>query len=291
MGELIAMAEEKELPIHEIVIAREMHVSQRSREAILDGMKQNWTVMQASIERGIKNTEHSVSGLTGGDSKQLFASRENGYLGPQALAAAAYAVGISEVNAVMGRIVACPTAGSCGIVPAALYAAREERNLSDEVVIKALFTAAGIGMVVDQNASIAGAEGGCQAECGTAAGMAAGALVELAGGTPSMVGNACALSIKNLLGLVCDPVAGLVEVPCVKRNGFAVVEAMLAADMTLSGIRSVIPVDEVIDAMNRIGKALPKSLRETSEGGLATTPTAKAVERRIYPDSCPPLSD
>ena len=283
MGELIRLAEEKKLPIHEIVIAREMHDSQQSRAEILAAMQENWEIMQASIERGIASTEHSVSGLTGGDSRRLFSFRSSGYMGRQVLSAAAYAIGISEVNAVMGRIVACPTAGSCGIVPAALYAAREQRGLSDEAVVKALFTAAGIGMVVDQNASIAGAEGGCQAECGTAAGMAAGALTELAGGTPAMVGNACALSIKNLLGLVCDPVAGLVEVPCVKRNGFAVAEAMLAADMTLAGITSFIPADEVIDAMNRIGKALPKSLRETSEGGLAATPTAKAAEQRIYP--------
>lgn len=283
MGELIHLAEKKKLSIHEIVIAREMHDSQQTREAILAAMQQNWEVMQASIERGIVNTEHSVSGLTGGDSRRLFSFRKRGYMGEQVLSAAAYALGISEVNAVMGRIVACPTAGSCGIVPAALYAAREQRGFSDEVVVKALFTAAGIGMVVDQNASISGAAGGCQAECGTAAGMAAGALVELAGGTPTMVGNACALSIKNLLGLVCDPVAGLVEVPCVKRNGFAVSEAMLAADMTMAGITSFIPVDEVIDAMNRIGKAMPGSLRETSEGGLAVTPTAKAVEQRIYP--------
>lgn len=283
MGELIRLAEEKKLPIHEIVIAREMHDSQQSRAEILAAMQDNWKIMQASIERGIASTEHSVSGLTGGDSRRLFSFRSSGYMGRQVLSAAAYAIGISEVNAVMGRIVACPTAGSCGIVPAALYAAREQRGLSDEAVVKALFTAAGIGMVVDQNASIAGAEGGCQAECGTAAGMAAGVLTELAGGTPAMVGNACALSIKNLLGLVCDPVAGLVEVPCVKRNGFAVAEAMLAADMTLAGITSFIPADEVIDAMNRIGKALPKSLRETSEGGLAATPTAKAAEQRIYP--------
>ena len=203
-------------------------------------------------------------------------------MGQEVLSAAAYAVGISEVNAVMGRIVACPTAGSCGIVPAALYAAKMERNASDDAIVNALFTAAGIGMVIDQNASIAGAAGGCQAECGTAAGMAAAALVELAGGSPKQIGNAVALSIKNLLGLVCDPVAGLVEVPCVKRNGFAVIEAMLAADMSMAGIDSVIPVDEVIDAMNRIGKALPKSLRETSEGGLATTATAREIEKRIY---------
>ena len=280
--ELIVLAEEAGTALHEIVIKREMQDSQKSRAEIMLSMQTNWQVMQASIERGIKNTEKSLSGLTGGDAKKLYAYRQHGYMGQEVLSAAAYAVGISEVNAVMGRIVACPTAGSCGIVPAALYAAKMERNVSDEAIVNALFTAAGIGMVIDQNASIAGAAGGCQAECGTAAGMAAAALVELAGGSPRQIGNAVALSIKNLLGLVCDPVAGLVEVPCVKRNGFAVIEAMLAADMSMAGIDSVIPVDEVIDAMNRIGKALPKSLRETSEGGLATTATAQAIEKRIY---------
>ncbi len=280
--ELIVLAEEAGTPLHEIVIKREMQDSQKSRAEIMLSMQTNWQVMQASIERGIKNTEKSLSGLTGGDAKKLYAYRQRGYMGQEVLSAAAYAVGISEVNAVMGRIVACPTAGSCGIVPAALYAAKMERNAGDQTIVNALFTAAGIGMVIDQNASIAGAAGGCQAECGTAAGMAAAALVELAGGSPRQIGNAVALSIKNLLGLVCDPVAGLVEVPCVKRNGFAVIEAMLAADMSMAEIDSVIPVDEVIDAMNRIGKALPKSLRETSEGGLATTATAQAIEKRIY---------
>ena len=285
IGELIALAGEQQVPLHEIVIQHEIHTSQQSRGDIITAMEKNWQVMKAAIERGIANQEKSLSGLTGGDAKRLYDYQDKGYMGPQVLAAAAYAVGISEVNAVMGRIVACPTAGSCGIVPAALYAARQQKKLKDEHIVRALFTAAGIGMVVDQNASIAGAEGGCQAECGTAAGMAAGALAELAGGSPETVGNATALAIKNLLGLVCDPVAGLVEVPCVKRNGFAVVEAMLAADMSLAGVESVIPVDEVIDAMNRIGKALPKSLRETSEGGLATTPTAKALTKRIYPQA------
>ena len=285
IGELIALAGEQQVPLHEIVIQHEIHTSQQSRGDIITAMEKNWQVMKAAIERGIANQEKSLSGLTGGDAKRLYDYQDKGYMGPQVLAAAAYAVGISEVNAVMGRIVACPTAGSCGIVPAALYAARQQKKLKDEHIVRALFTAAGIGMVVDQNASIAGAEGGCQAECGTAAGMAAGALAELAGGSPETVGNATALAIKNLLGLVCDPVAGLVEVPCVKRNGFAVVEAMLAADMSLAGVESVIPVDEVIDAMNRIGKALPKSLRETSEGGLATTATAKALTKRIYPQA------
>ena len=283
IGELTALAGAQQVPLHEIVIQHEIHASQQERAAIVTAMEKNWQVMKASIERGVNNQEKSLSGLTGGDAKRLYDYQDKGYMGRQVLSAAAYAVGISEVNAVMGRIVACPTAGSCGIVPAALYAAQQQKNLPDQAIVMALFTAAGIGMVVDQNASIAGAQGGCQAECGTAAGMAAAALVELAGGSPQAAANATALAIKNLLGLVCDPVAGLVEVPCVKRNGFAAVEAMLAADMSLAGVESVIPVDEVIDAMNRIGKALPKSLRETSEGGLATTPTAKALTKRIYP--------
>ena len=282
IADLIAMAEEKGLCIHEFVIAREMHTTQRTRGALLEEMRRNWQVMCASIERGIANEEKSLSGLTGGDARRLFAWREQSYAGAAALEAAAYAVGISEVNAVMGRIVACPTAGSCGIVPAVLYAAMKRHKKTEEDILRALFTAAGIGMVIDQNASIAGAAGGCQAECGSAAGMAAGALAELAGGTPQQVGNAAALAIKNLLGLACDPVAGLVEVPCVKRNGFAAVHAMLAADMSLAGVESVIPVDEVIEAMNRIGRALPKSLRETSEGGLAVTKTGLAMAKKIY---------
>ena len=283
VAELVKLAEEKELPIHDIVVAREMHDTQRPKQAILTEMQRNWEVMQASIERGIENEERSVSGLTGGDAEKIYEHREGGYLGAAALSAAAYAVGGSEVNAVMGRIVACPTAGSCGIVPAALYAAREQRHVTDEAIVGALFTAAGIGMVIDQNASIAGAEGGCQAECGAAAGMAAAALVELADGTPAQIANACALAIKNLLGLACDPVAGLVEVPCVKRNGFCTVHAMLAADMTLAGVHSVIPVDDVILALDTIGRSMPRSIRETAEGGLAATPSGKALARRIYP--------
>lgn len=289
LAELIALAEEKDLPIHDIVIAREMHTSMRSREDIVEEMSNNWAVMQAAIEQGMKNKKKSFSGLTGGDARKLVAYSEkessgDSYIGSAALQAAAAAVGVNEVNAVMGRIVACPTAGSCGILPAAIYASKK-RGVAEEKLVLSLFTAAGIGMVIDQNASIAGAAGGCQAECGAAAAMAAGAMVEIAGGGPREIGEAVALSLKNLLGLVCDPVAGLVEVPCVKRNGFAVVEAMLAADMALAGIKSVIPVDEVIDAMDKIGKALPKSLRETSQGGLAATPTAKCIEKNLYKTS------
>ncbi|MGP1471587.1 MAG: L-serine ammonia-lyase, iron-sulfur-dependent, subunit alpha [Schwartzia sp. (in: firmicutes)] len=282
MADLVNLAEEKAVPLSEIVIQSEAENTQQSRFAVLVAMEENWAVMKEAIHRGVTNRERSVSGLTGGDAAKIFAyQREGGYLGPAALAAAAYAVGVSEVNASMGRIVACPTAGSCGIVPAVLYTAMKQ-GIAEQAIISALFTAAGVGMIVEANASISGAAGGCQAECGTAAGMAAAALVEVGGGSPEDVAHGAALAMKNLLGLVCDPVAGLVEVPCVKRNGFAAVHAMLAADMALAGVRSVIPVDEVIEAMDHIGRALPKSLKETADGGLAASKTAQRIVRDVY---------
>ena len=282
MAELVKLAEERDVPLSEIVILSEAENTQQSRFAVLVAMGEQWEVMKEAIHRGVTNRERSVSGLTGGDAVKLFSRREaGGYLGPAALATAAYAVGVSEVNTAMGRIVACPTAGSCGIVPAVLYTAMRQ-GFSENAIIQALFTAAGVGMIIEANASISGAVGGCQAECGSAAGMAAAALVELGGGSPETVAHGVALAMKNLLGLVCDPVAGLVEVPCVKRNGFAAVHAMLAADMALAGVRSVLPVDEVIEAMEHIGRALPRSLKETAEGGLAASETAKAITRKIY---------
>ncbi|MBP2633579.1 MAG: sdhA [Firmicutes bacterium] len=283
--ELIALANEKKVAIYDIVVQYEAETSQVPVDKVINTMKQNWQVMREAVESGIQNEGKSASGLVGGDAKKVndyLGDNGKSYAGSMPLKVAAYALAVSEVNAVMGRIVACPTAGSCGILPAAVLAGAQQKNCDEDAILHALFTASGIGMVIAQNASIAGAEGGCQAECGSAAGMAAAALVELAGGTPEQVGQAVALALKNLLGLVCDPVAGLVEVPCVKRNGFAAVHAMLAADMALAGIESVIPVDEVIDAMYKIGLALPKSLRETSEEGLANTPTARAIEKNLY---------
>lgn len=282
IAELVELAQKANCPISQIVIQWEMENNFVAEEKQRAMMLKNWQVMEESLKRGLTNYEKSVSGLTGGDAVKLYAYRQHGYTGEAVLSAAASAVGVSEVNAVMGRIVACPTAGSCGIVPAAIYAAAEKNGNNIDEIVEALFTASGIGMVVEANASIAGAYGGCQAECGTAAGMAAGALVQLAGGTPEMAGNAVALAIKNLLGLACDPVAGLVEVPCVKRNGFIAVHAMVAADMAMAGIKSVIPVDDVIDAMNRIGRAMPSSLKETAEGGLATTKTGLRLTKEIF---------
>ena len=282
IAELAELAQKANCPISQIVIQWELENNFVSEEKQRAMMLKNWQVMEESLKRGLKNYEKSVSGLTGGDAVKLYAYRQHGYTGDAVLSAAASAVGVSEVNAVMGRIVACPTAGSCGIVPAAIYAAAEKNGNNIDEIVDALFTASGIGMVVEANASIAGAYGGCQAECGTAAGMAAGALVQLAGGTPEMVGNAVALAMKNLLGLACDPVAGLVEVPCVKRNGFIAVHAMVAADMAMAGVQSVIPVDDVIDALNRIGRSMPSSIKETAEGGLATTKTGLRLTREIF---------
>ena len=282
IAELAELAQKANCPSSQIVIQWELENNFVSEEKQRAMMLKNWQVMEESLKRGLKNYEKSVSGLTGGDAVKLYAYRQHGYTGEAVLSAAASAVGVSEVNAVMGRIVACPTAGSCGIVPAAIYAAAEKNGNNIDEIVDALFTASGIGMVVEANASIAGAYGGCQAECGTAAGMAAGALVQLAGGTPEMVGNAVALAMKNLLGLACDPVAGLVEVPCVKRNGFIAVHAMVAADMAMAGVQAVIPVDDVIDALNRIGRSMPSSIKETAEGGLATTKTGLRLTREIF---------
>ena len=281
IGELLAQAQRHGTTLSNVVVHHEMETAEKSEEEVRSVMEQRLDVFQESIEAGLHDTSKSVSGLVGGDAVKMTETSPV-LLGPVSRRAVTYALAVSEANAKMFKIVACQTAGSCGIVPAALYAAAQHHHPTDEQIVGALFTAAGIGMVIDQNASIAGAAGGCQAECGSAAGMAAGALVELAGGTPNQIGQGTALAIKNLLGLVCDPVAGLVEVPCVKRNGFAAVHAMVAADMALSGVCSAIPVDEVIGAMKEIGHAIPRSLRETSEGGLAVTPSGQAAARKLY---------
>ena len=284
ISDLVTLAEERQQPLSAVIRDYEIQRSLQPAQEITDKMSDSLRVMREAIAAGLTNREKSASGLTGGDAglliRRLDAERS---LGGSAMSrAAAYALAVSEVNACMGRIVACPTAGSCGILPGALIAVGESLHSSDEEILSALFTAAGIGMVIAENASISGAQGGCQAECGSAAAMAAGALVELAGGNAAQVSEALAMALKSTLGLVCDPVAGLVEVPCVKRNAFGAVQAVLAADMALAGIKSAIPADEVIDAMHKIGLALPTSLKETSQAGLAKTPTAVMIEKRLY---------
>jgi L-serine dehydratase len=244
------------------------------------------SVMRQAIDYGLSGVR-STGGLVGGDGLRLQQygakpSRSKHLLGPLSTKAAAYALAANEANAAMGKICAAPTAGSSGVIPGVLFAIAEERNISHGELAIALTVAGAIGMVIASRASLSGAEGGCQAECGSAAAMAAGAAVHLLGGNPDQVGQATALALKNLLGLVCDPVAGLVEVPCVKRNAGAAMIALLSADMALAGIKSVIPVDEVIDAMAAVGHAMQPSLRETGMGGLAATPTGIECAERIF---------
>ena len=247
---------------------------------------ENLAVMRKAIDYGLSGA-HSPSGLSGGDGQRLL-RRHDGegsakpLLGQLTARAAAYALAANEANAAMGRICAAPTAGSSGVLPGVLFAIAEERGLSADDLVPALVSAGVIGMVIASRASLSGAAGGCQAECGSAAAMAAGAAVDLLGGSPVQTGHAVAIALKNLLGLVCDPVAGLVEVPCVKRNAGAAMIALLAADMALAGIESRIPADEVIDAMASVGRALPESLRETGQGGLAATPTGLEYAARIF---------
>lgn len=195
--------------------------------------------------------------------------------------AMARAIACSEVNASMGKIVAAPTAGSCGILPAVILTVGEKFSKSDDELTKALFTASGIGMLIAKNATLSGAEGGCQAECGSAAAMGAGAVVEMLGGTPEMALDAASIVIKNVLGLVCDPVAGLVEVPCSKRNVSGAVNAITTADMVMAGVGSIIPFDDSVSAMYRVGKQLPCELRETALGGLAVTKKGQELKNKI----------
>jgi L-serine dehydratase len=282
-SDLISLAEKQNQPVSEIVLAYEMQRSQTDRTAVWQAMDESLMVMIKAVEKGKSSREKSASKMVGGDAAQFCEYIEaKGLLGPVVQKAMLYALAVSEVNARMGRIVASPTAGSCGIMPGALLAAGEALAVPRERIVAGLFTAAGVGIVIHEHASLAGASGGCQAECGSAAAMAAAAVVEMAGGSPDQVGQAVALALKNILGLVCDPVAGLVEVPCVKRNAFDAVHALVAAELALAGIRSVIPADEVIAAAHEIGCLLPASLRETSEAGLATTPTGKAIETALY---------
>lgn len=281
--ELVELAESNGVKIAEIMIRQEVEVTGLTREQVIGKMDQNLTVMDQAIDRGLRGVK-SFSGLTGGDAVLLqnYIKSGKALSGTVLLDAVSKAVATNEVNAAMGMICATPTAGSAGVVPGALFAVKEKLQPSRYEMIEFLFTAAAFGFVVANNASISGAAGGCQAEVGSASGMAAASIVELAGGTPSQAAEAMAITLKNMLGLVCDPVAGLVEVPCVKRNALGACNAMTAADMALAGIKSKIPCDEVINAMYLIGQTMPSSLRETAEGGLAATPTGRRLEREIF---------
>jgi len=283
VAELVELANSQNKKISEIMIEQEVSVTGRSREEVIAFMDRNLRVMEEAVERGIKGVK-SHSGLTGGDAVLLqeYINKGNFLTGETVLDAVSKAVATNEVNAAMGTICATPTAGSAGVVPGTLFALKNRLNPTREQMVSFLFTSGAFGFVVANNASISGAAGGCQAEVGSASGMAAAAIVELAGGTPEQCAEAFAITLKNMLGLVCDPVAGLVEVPCVKRNAMGAANAMVAADMALAGVTSRIPCDEVIDAMYKIGQSMPTALKETAQGGLAATPTGRELEAKIF---------
>ena len=283
ISELVNAASSAGRTISEVVLADQAEQLCISPDALYERMDARLSVMEDSVKAGMNSALRSTSGLTGGDASRMWDhAASGGICGGFTNRAMARALAVSENNAAMGKIVAAPTAGSCGILPGAVVSMLDEGRCSREAAVMALFTAGAFGMVIAQNASIAGAEGGCQAECGSAAAMAAAALVELMGGTPQQCAHACAMAIKNQLGLVCDPVAGLVEIPCIKRNVSGVAIAFSSAEMALAGIESKIPADECIGAMREVGCSIPSALRETAKGGLAATPTGERLREQVF---------
>lgn len=271
------------ISISEYTIKEEIKKTEDTLFNVLKKMNKNLQVMKQAVDYGTKNNVKSLSGFIGGNGFKLnnYASSGNTLTGEFIVKAMARAVACSEVNAAMGKIVAAPTAGSCGILPAVIITAGEKLQKSEEELVRALFTASGVGILIAKNATLSGAEGGCQAECGSAAAMGAAAVVEMMGGTPDMALDAAAMVIKNTLGLVCDPIAGLVEVPCAKRNIAGAVSALTMADIVMGGVKSIIPFDDCVTAMYRVGKQLPCELRETAMGGLATTKTGEKLRKQL----------
>ena len=278
MREIFDQMREQHLAFWEVVLAYDMDERQVSPEGSKAKMLLTWQAMRDAAD-AYTGQRSSLSGLVGGDGMKMrqYNLRGESMLGGYVSAVIAEALSMAESNACMRRIVAAPTAGACGVLPAVLL----PLDLTQHQILQALYTASGIGAVIASRASIAGAEGGCQAEIGTASAMAAGALVAIRGGSGEQIGHAVAMALKNLMGLVCDPVAGLVEVPCVKRNVIGAVNAVSAADLVMAGIQSRIPVDEVIEAMGQVGRRMPVEFRETALGGLANTPTGRAVKERM----------
>ncbi|RJE85559.1 L-serine ammonia-lyase, iron-sulfur-dependent, subunit alpha [Paenibacillus sp. 1011MAR3C5] len=282
LNELAKLCADEEISIGALMVTEQAAESGQSPEAEFAKMTDYYAVMKDAVRRGLTEDTTSRSGLTGLDAQRVAAYNKQS---PSNLGIAgdamAYALAVSEVNASMGRIIATPTAGSCGIIPGVFVSCQERYGWSDEHMTHGLFTAGAIGYVIANNSFVSGAEGGCQAEVGSAIAMAAGALTEMQGGNPAQAVHAVGLALKNTLGLICDPVGGLVEVPCIVRNGFGAVTALAAADMALAGVRSAIPSDEVIQVMLEVGSAMPEKHRETAGGGLAQTPTGKAILRNL----------
>ncbi len=281
--EIFDLMEQKGKPFWEVVLEDDMDARQVTRNQSMAKMLLTWQAMVDAAD-SYTGRKRSVSGLVGGDGMKMrqYAIRGEALSGGYVSEVITEALSMAESNACMRRIVAAPTAGACGVLPAVMLPLCKYEELSQHQILEALYVASGIGAVIAYRACIAGASGGCQAEIGTASAMAAGALVALRGGSGQQIGHAVAMALKNLMGLVCDPVAGLVEIPCVKRNVIGAVNAVSVADMAMAGIESRIPVDEVIDAMGEVGRRMPVEFRETALGGLAATPTGRAIKKRMH---------
>jgi L-serine dehydratase len=283
--EIVEAANTRNKKIYELAIEQEMEVTKASYEEIWRKMEKNLETMENAVNKSIEGDGvFSPTGLTGGDAVKIKKYREAGKTlsGDLMMLGVQNAVGTNEVNAAMGVICATPTAGASGTIPGVLFAIKDTLKLTRKDQIHFLFTTALFGMVVANNACIAGAMGGCQAEVGSASAMAAAAAVEAAGGTPEQSAHAFSTALQNLLGLVCDPVAGLVEIPCVKRNAVGTANALVAADLALADVKNLIDADEVIEAMYRVGRRMPRELRETGLGGVAATPTGIAIRNKIF---------
>jgi len=264
-------AHERRITLAEVFLDREAQSTGRPRAELRELMRTRMAVMRHSLQRGLSAPQQSRSGFVDGGAFRLaqWSSEGRSLLGPAFSRLLASALAVAEVNACMGRIVAAPTAGSCGVMPAAIFTVAEERQVPEEALVRAFFTAGGIGLVIEKLASLSGAEGGCQAEVGSASAMAAGGIVEMLGGTPDQVCHAVSFALANVMGLICDPVAGLVEEPCVRRNALGALNAVASAEMALAGIPSLFKADAVIETMGRVGRRLPEEFRETARGGLA----------------------
>lgn len=282
MQEILDAVTQQHKPFWQIILNTDVDERQVTPEQSFEKMRTTWRAM-LETDTTYRGDQHSVSGLVGGDGKKMrnYTAEDHSLCGQYISEVIAVALCTGESNACMRRIVAAPTAGACGVLPAVLIPLWWKEPMDEDDMVKALYVAAGIGAVIGYRACIAGASGGCQAEIGSASAMAAGAVTALRGGTPEQVCSAVAMALNNLMGLICDPVAGLVEVPCVKRNVVGAVNAASCADMALAGIESRVPVDQVIDCMGDVGKRMPVEFRETALGGLSVTPFGKEIKEKM----------
>ena len=281
--ELLALTEETGMSIAQVMLRREVQVFGKPEEKVLSDLMHSYNIMKNSTKKALNEDLKSMGGLLGGEEKLIMARKDkNPVCGSFMSKVIAYSMGVLEVNTSMGLIVAAPTAGSSGVIPEVFTAIQEEYDLTDDQMMDAMLVASAVGYIITRNATVSGAEGGCQAEMGSASAMAAAAITEIMGGTPSQALDAASSAIGNMLGLVCDPIAGLVEVPCQKRNAMGASNALICAEMTLAGVINHIPFDQTVDAMYQVGRSLPYELRETALGGLAATKAGCNLCSKIF---------